>query len=71
MFHEDLFTVVVQRRPVASGLLPCVDTRRTGGKIQFGVDWMGFISFEKNIKISFVNSTVSVVLFSQTCVKAQ
>lgn len=33
MFPEDLFTVVVQRRPVASGLLPCVDTGQVGGKI--------------------------------------
>lgn len=49
MFPEDLFTVVVQRRPVASGLLPCVDTRQAGGKIQIGIVWMGLISLEENI----------------------
>lgn len=32
MFPEDLFTVVVQRRSVASSLLPRVDTGRTGSK---------------------------------------
>lgn len=43
MFPEDLFTVVVLRRPVASGLSPCVDTGQAGGKIQIGIDWMGQI----------------------------
>lgn len=50
MFHDDLFTVDVQRRSVASSLLPCVDMRRMGGKTQFGMDWMGFISFGKKHK---------------------
>lgn len=40
MFPEDLFTVVVLRRPVASGLSPCVDTGQAGGKIQIGIDWI-------------------------------
>lgn len=30
MFPEDLFTVVVLRRPVASGLSPCVDNGAGG-----------------------------------------
>lgn len=68
MFYESLFNVVVQRRPVASSLMPCVDTGLMGGKTQFGIDWMGFILL-KNREISFANLTVSVVLFSQTCVK--
>lgn len=38
MFHEDLFTVAVQTRLVASSLLPCVDTRHMGSKTKFGVD---------------------------------
>lgn len=51
MFHEDLFTVVVQRRPVASSpARPRVDRGSAGRQIQFGVvDWMGFISFGKKI----------------------
>lgn len=71
MFHEDVFTVVVQRRPVAAACRLVWIRGRPAATIQFGRDWMGFISFEKNIKISFVNSSVSVVLFSQSSVKAQ
>lgn len=66
MFHEDLFTVVVLRRPVASSLLLCVNTGQVGCKIQIEMDWMGFISSGKNIKISFVSSSVLIVLFSQS-----
>lgn len=35
MFHEDLFTIVVLRRPVASSLSPCVDLGQVGCKTQF------------------------------------
>lgn len=33
MFYESLFNVVVQRRPVASSLMPCVDMGLMGGKL--------------------------------------
>ncbi len=72
MFYKDLFIVALQRRPVASRLTPCVDTWRMAGKIQFGIDWMDFISFgEKNkiYKDKFVNYIVSIVFFSDTRVK--
>lgn len=54
----------------SSGLLPRGDSRRTGGKIQFGIQGMGFISFENNIKISFVNWPLWIVFFPQTGVTA-
>lgn len=58
MFPEDLFTVVVQRRPVARrSLLPPVAAGHTGGDIQFGIrlDGIHFFLTQKNIKFSFVN----------------
>lgn len=69
MFQEDLFTVVVLQRPVASSPLLCVGTGRAGCELE--IDLMGFILFffsfvffGKTIKISFVNLPVSSVLFS-------
>lgn len=44
MFHDDLFTVVVPRRPVASSKLPCVDTGQAAISIWYR---LGLISFGK------------------------